>query len=209
MALLVSGTEQNDWDLAASEQLEVNVAAVNYTLVAATLVQIEVQLGNAANLLHASGGILAITVKVTSVDTGDQLIMPQKQMNLAAGDRMARISLDPFWVKASDIIEVHAKSSNAGDDSVGGKVWVVDITPGEASAGAIVAALMADTSFTAGGTLTYSLLCRLLAGLVGGTWRDKPTDSTKQELLDIDDNATILLEQTLSASTPYKVVTGT
>ncbi len=209
MALLVSGTEQTDWDLAASEQLEINVAATNYTLVAATLVQIEVQLGNADNLLHASGGILAITVKVTSVDTGDQLVMPQKQMNLVAGNRLARISLDSFWAKAGDIIEVHAKSSNGGDLSVGGKVWVVDITPGEASAGAIVAALMADSSFTAGGVLTYSLLCRLLAGLVGGTWRDKPTDSTKQELLDIDDNATILLEQTLSGRTPYRVVTGT
>ena len=209
MALLVSGTEQNNWNLAASEQLELNVAATTYTLTADTLVKIEVQLGNAANLLHASGGILAITAKVTSVDTGDQLVMPQKQMNLVAGDQLARISLDSFWAKSGSIIEVHAKSSNANDISVGGKVWVVDITPGEASASAIVAALMADSSFTAGGALTYSLLCRLLAGLVGGTWRDKPSDSTQQELLDIDDNATILLEQTFSASTPYKVVTGT
>ena len=74
------------------------------------------------------------------------------------------------------------------------------------SAAVIVAALMADAGFTAGGTMTFEELCKILAAWAAGTWRDKPTDSTKQELLDADDDATIILTQTLSCTTPYKEV---
>ncbi len=255
MAEIASGTEQNDWNLAASEQLEVDGVNTSFALTATGVTQIMVQLGNAANLLHTSGGILAVTVKVTNVDTGDKCVMGQKQMNLVAGDRLALIACDPFWAESGSTIEVHAKSSNANDISVGGKVWLVDVTAasGDAteakqdtiitattaiqeetdkfnnminedsagneftiaaltnsavgSAAAVVTALMADTGFTAGGTMTYEELMKLLAGMVAGTWRDKPGDSTKQELLDADDDATILLEITLATSTPYKQVT--
>ena len=208
MAEIASGTEQNDWNLAASEQLEVDGANTSFALTATGVTQIMVQLGNAANLLHASGGILAVTVKVTNVDTGDKCVMGQKQMNLVAGDRLALIACDPFWAESGSTIEVHAKSSNGNDASVGGKVWLVDVTPGaSAVANDIVTALMADTGFTAGGTMTYEELMKLLAGMVAGTWRDKPGDSTKQELLDADDDSTVLLEITLATSTPYKQVT--
>lgn len=70
----------------------------------------------------------------------------------------------------------------------------------------VVAALMAHTGFTAGGTTTYEELLKILAAWAAGTWRDKPTDSTKQELLDADDDATIILTQTLLSTTPYKSV---
>ncbi len=225
MTTLAQGTEQNDWNLFTSEQLEVNGAAVSFTLSADALVKIEVQLGNAANLLHTSGGILAVTVKVTP-DTDDKCVIGQKQMNLAAGDQLAWISIDPFWAESGAIIEVHAKSTNSNDTSVGGKVWIANVAPtsgGDAteakqdtiitattaiqeetdklnnmideesagneftvlaltnsaagSAAAVVAALMANTGFTAGGTMTYEELMKLLAGLVAGTWRDKPADS--------------------------------
>ncbi len=256
MAEIASGTEQNDWDLASSEQLEIDGANTSFTLTATGSTQIMVQLGNAANLLHTSGGILAVTIKVTNIDTGDKCVMGQKQMNLVAGDRLALIACNLFWAESGSAIEVHAKSSNANDASVGGKVWLVDVTPasgGDAteakqdtiitatsaiqdetdklnnmidedsagneftvtaltnsaagSAAAVVSALMADTGFTAGGTMTYEELLKLLAGMVAGTWRDKPGDSTKQELLDADDDSTILLEILLATSTPYKQVT--
>jgi hypothetical protein len=47
----------------------------------------------------------------------------------------------------------------------------------------------------------------ILAAWTAGNWRVKPTDSTKQELLDAEDNATVILEQTLSETGNYKVVT--
>jgi len=132
-----TGTEQNDWDLASSEQLEVDAANTTVTLGADRLVKIEVQLGNAANLLHADGGILAITVKVTPADTGDKCIISQVQMNLVAGDQLALISIPEFWAKSGSVLEVHAKSSNAGDSSVGGKVWIYDVAPADISGVAV------------------------------------------------------------------------
>ena len=48
---------------------------------------------------------------------------------------------------------------------------------------------------------------RLQKSLLAGTWRAKPGDATKQELLDVDDGATILLEQTLSETSPYRTTT--
>ena len=211
---ICTGTEQNDWNLRTShpgEQLEIDGANTSFTLTADRLVKIEVQLGNAASQLNNTGGILAIIVKVRPQDTGDECVMPQKQLRLTALDRLALISVDPFWAKSGSVIKVFAKSSNAGDTTVGGMVWIYDIAPqptgSGASAAEMVTALMADTGFTAGGTMTYEELMKLLAGMVAGTWRDKPGDSTKQELLDADDDSTILLEILLATSTPYKQVT--
>lgn len=196
----------NELDLASSAQMFVDAGNNTITLSGDRLVKIEVQLGNTANPL-AGGSALAITVKMTPVDTGDKCVFQQKSMNIPAGETLALISIDSFWAKSGSVIEVHAKSSAAGDSSVGGKVWIYDTTPGDADANSIVAALMAHSGFTAGGTMTYEELLKLTAGLIAGTWRDKPADATKQELLDADDNATILMEQTLGQTTPYKVVT--
>jgi len=207
MAELTSGTEQNDWNLAASEQLEIDTLNTTYAIAADGVIKVEVQLGNAANTLHALGGIIAVTVKVTEIDTGDKCIMAQKQINVVAGTSFVKISCDPFWSKLGSTIEVHAKSSNAGDNPVGGKVWLVDVTPGAAAIAAdVVTALMAKTGFTEGGTMTVETLYKLLAAWVAGSWRDKPTDSDKQELLDADNDATVILTQTLSNVTPYKQV---
>jgi len=132
MGLLAEGTEQNDWNLAASEQLEIDGSSVSYNLASDALIKVEVQLGNTANPLHGDGGILAVTIKLTPSDTGDQCVMQQKQMNVVAGDTCVLLSCDPFWAESGSAIEVHAKSSNSNDSVVGGKVWLADITPAAA-----------------------------------------------------------------------------
>ena len=129
MVNITTGTEQSDWDLASSEQLEIDAANTTYTLTADRNLQIVVQLGNAAALLANAGAILGITVKVTPADTGDKCVMQQKQMNLPSGEALALISMDPFWAESGSIIEVHAKSTAAADSAVGGIVWLNDITP--------------------------------------------------------------------------------
>ena len=208
MAEIASGAEQTDWNIFAGsgEQLEIDGANTTFTLTATGLTRAIVQLGNAGNTLHASSSIVAVTIKVTPIDTGDKCLIQQKQMNVVAGTDFVLIVSDEFWAEVDSIIEVHAKGTNSNDISVGGKVWLVDVTSASGAA-AVVTALMADTGFTAGGTMTYEELMQLLAGMVAGTWRDKPGDSTKQELLDADDDSTILLEITLATSTPYKQVT--
>ncbi len=131
MDTICTGTEQSNWNLAASEQLEIDGANTSFTLTADRLVKIEVQLGSAGNLL-AGNSSLAVTVKVTP-DTGDKCIFPQKTMSIPAGETLALISLDPFWAANGSSIEVHAKSSAGADASVGGKVWVRDIAPADIS----------------------------------------------------------------------------
>lgn len=138
-----TGTEQNNWNLASSEQLEVDGVNTSVTLSSDSLVKIEVQLGNAANPL-AGGSTLAITVKMTPVDTADKCLFQQKSMNIPAGETLALISIDPFWAKSGSIIEVHAKSSAVGDSAVGGIVWIYDVAP--AAVGA--AMTLADDAIT-------------------------------------------------------------
>jgi hypothetical protein len=69
-----------------------------------------------------------------------------------------------------------------------------------------VTALMADTGFTQGGTMTYATLMNVIAAMAAGNWRVKSTDSDVQELLDPDDG-TVILEQTLSESTAIRTIT--
>lgn len=259
MGTLATGTEANSLNITSFLQLAIDGANTSYTLTADTLVKIGVQLGNAGNLLHQSGGILAITVKVIHNATGDKCVMAQKQMNLITLDRLAFISLDSFWAESGSVIEVHAKSSNAGDISVGGIVWIADITPAsggdateakqdtiiastsaiqdetdklnnmidEDSAGneftikalenapsgtgstpaAFVAALLAETGWTEGGTMDIETLFKLLAAWTAGTWRSKSGSSTVKELLDVDDNTTVVIEHTLSVTTPFRQAT--
>ena len=126
---ICTGTEQTALDVTSFLQLQIDGANTSFALTADRYVKIEVQLGNGANLLNASGGILAVLVKVTPADTDDECVMAQEQLRLAAGDRMALISVPPFWAKLGTTIKVFVKSNNGGDSSVGGKVWVVDVDP--------------------------------------------------------------------------------
>ena len=205
MGTLATGTEADNLNITSALQLNVNAGANFYDLTADALVQIEVQLGNGANLLHTDGGALAIVVKVTPTDTGDECAKPQETMVLTAGVRTALLSFRPFWALSGTRIKVFAKSSNVGDTSVGGIVWIADIAPPTVTA--FVAALMADTGFTVGGSMTYEELQKLMAAWVAGNWRDKSGDADTKQLLDADDAATAVLEMSLSETTPQRTIT--
>ena len=70
----------------------------------------------------------------------------------------------------------------------------------------IVAALMADTGFTAGGTMTFAEQLRLVAAWCAGNWILKTGETDVYQLLDADDT-TAILEMELSESTPYRSIT--
>ena len=141
------GTEQTTWNLYASAvQLEVDGSSDFIVLGADRLVKIEVQLGNAAEPLHTDQSSLTVTVKQTPADTGDECVFPQKQINKAAGDLLALLSMDAFWAKSGSRIEVHAKSTNSNDILVGGKVWIYDIAPASESKQDVIISDLADLS---------------------------------------------------------------
>jgi len=75
------------------------------------------------------------------------------------------------------------------------------------AATAIVDAFMADTGFTAGGSMTYAEYLKITAAWAAGNWRIKSGETSIYELLDADDGATVILELTVSTSTPFKSVT--
>ena len=62
------------------------------------------------------------------------------------------------------------------------------------------AAMKAITGITEGGTWTWEKIMKITTAWAAGDWRVKPTDSTKQELMDAEDGITVILEQTLTRS---------
>lgn len=71
---------------------------------------------------------------------------------------------------------------------------------------AVVAALMADTGITAGGTWTFEKAMKVLTAWATGKWQDKSGVSGTYQILDPDDGLTVILEITPSATSPQKTV---
>jgi len=71
----------------------------------------------------------------------------------------------------------------------------------------IVIAIKTMTGFTAGGTWTYQELIKAIAAYLLGTWQDKSGDPTTQEILDAEDDATVILEILAATTSPYKATT--
>ena len=74
-------------------------------------------------------------------------------------------------------------------------------------ADSVVTALMADTGFTTGGTMTFAELMRITAAWNAGNWREQDGVDDTYELLDADDTATVVLRMVLSQTTPFRTIT--
>jgi len=80
-------------------------------------------------------------------------------------------------------------------------VMGIRVTPVE-----MVTALMADTGFTAGGSMTFAEQLKVVAAWCAGNWKLKSNSTSTYQLLDADDGATVILEMTLSQTTPYRTI---
>ncbi len=69
------------------------------------------------------------------------------------------------------------------------------------------AAMKAIIGITVGGTWTWEKIMKICTAWISGNWRIKPTDNTKQELMDAENGTTVILEQSLSQTTPYRTIT--
>ncbi len=72
------------------------------------------------------------------------------------------------------------------------------------TAGEVVTALLASTGVTVGGTWTFATLLKVLAAWAAGNARSK--SATVDEILDPDNETTVIAEVTLSKTTPFKTV---
>lgn len=69
-----------------------------------------------------------------------------------------------------------------------------------------VADILTSLGITEGGSWTLQKALKVITAWVAGNWRVKATDEDVQELIDPDDESTVILEQTLSTTTPYRVI---
>jgi len=124
------------------------------------------------------------------------------QFRIRAGDNPADgdillYGLKGYWNGA--IFSPYALDAN-------GRVDVSKIEGSDAT-DQIAAAIKAMTGFTAGGTWTYQEVIKLITAYILGTWRDKSGDPTTQEILDAEDDATVILEIVAATTSPYKATT--
>ena len=67
-------------------------------------------------------------------------------------------------------------------------------------------AMKAITGITEGGTMTWQTLMKINAAWVAGNWQLKSGETAVYELLDADDGATVIMEMTLSQTTPHRTI---
>jgi len=71
----------------------------------------------------------------------------------------------------------------------------------------IVTTLMANAGFTAGGTMTFAEQLKIVVAWCAGNWRLKSGTTNVYQLFDADNGVTVILEMTLSQTTPYRTIT--
>ena len=76
----------------------------------------------------------------------------------------------------------------------------------EMDATELAAAMKAITGITEGGTMTWQTLMKINAAWVAGNWQLKSGETAVYELLDADDGATVIMEMTLSQTTPHRTI---
>ncbi len=64
----------------------------------------------------------------------------------------------------------------------------------------VVIAMKAMTGITEGGTWTWEKVLKITTAFAAGNWRVKPTDASKQELMDAENKTTVILEQDITKS---------
>lgn len=88
------------------------------------------------------------------------------------------------------------------EDSAGNQFTVAALQnapTAEMDATELANAMKTITGLTVGGTWTWEKIMKITTAFIGGDWR-LSADGTKQELLDAEDGATIILEQDLTRS---------
>lgn len=125
-------------------------------------------------------------------------------------DRLLKLAISPGHITDNSLFaKLVSKSGTATwSDYINTTDSLQAVRDNQVSAAAFVSALMADTGVTAGGTWTYEEWCKIVGAYLIGTWRDKSgADSLVQEILDPEDDATVIMELSASATSPYKTTT--
>jgi hypothetical protein len=118
------------------------------------------------------------------------------------GTLATQLSLDAVGVLCTAI---NAKTSliPASPAAVGSQMDLVDSPNATALAG-IASAIFSSVGVTQGGTYSFAKLLKVMGAWAGGRWRLK--SGSTYEVLDVEDDTTVIMEVTISTSTPYRIV---
>lgn len=160
---------------------------------------------------ESPGGIMTKNITDWAGAGGSNLITFDSAFALSYndGDKIL-IWNSALTLTASEIYDI-IKSGGAGDNAAiledtGTTIPTAISNLNNITAADVVAALLAETGITAGGTWTYGTIIKVLTAWAVGKWRDKAGFSGTYQILDPDDDTTVIAEITPSATTPQKVV---
>jgi hypothetical protein len=186
--VLTANTNLNDPTAAATAAAVRDLLDPNITLILADTSELQTNQGNwiTATGFATSGQVTTLQTTVDDINAVTAVLPDAGTLTSLARH-----------TDANDALADYDPPTKAELDSA------IDALP---TAAENVAALMADTGFTEGGTWTFEQLLRFAAAWMLGDWYDKVGSTTTQQILDPDDDSTVILEIVPSDTSPYKTV---
>ena len=171
----------------------------------------------AADIIAVKAETASIQAETTALDTltkaagdGDVAAIKAKTDNLPA-DPASETNVDANETKIDAIIvqttRVDALLEDSGGDRYTAKALETAPSGTGSTPAAFVAALLAETGWTVGGSMSIETLYKITAAFVAGNWREKSGDITVSQLLDADDGSTPILEMTVDSDSPFRSIT--
>jgi len=180
MKQLALGTEKNDYDFAAGDNLQIDGAAESFQFDGDSFVSLRIQVGNDTGPL-AGGERVQVDITLLSILTGDTCSMPAYCVDVAAGIDEVMIQIPPFYVADDDTIVVIVTSNDATDSSVGAATWMFDIS----AQGAIVENKLDHLVAVADSddVVNDSIMAKLASKAATADWSDYDNTIHSQEAL--------------------------
>jgi len=143
-----------------------------------------------------------------TIEAGDNVIPYVDGVNYGSGETYQPdatvVNVDDCKADISDIESTITKLDDTLEDDGGiyrfTENALEQAPTAEMDAAELEAAMKAITGITVGGDWTWEKIMKIVSAWIAGNWRVKPTDSTKQELMDAEDGTTVILEQSLTRS---------
>jgi len=115
--------------------------------------------------------------------------------NTTVPDNTGIAAIEAVTDKLEDTVE-----DAGGDNYIFTSAALAQAPTAEMDAAELEAAMKAITGITVGGSWTWEKIMKIAAAFIAGNWRVKSSDATVQQLLDAEDGATVILEQSITRS---------
>jgi len=171
--------------------------------------QIQTELDTAVPGTPTAGSVYAIIKDWLDGGRLDLLLDSAQSQSFADWEDGGRLDLILDSVQAdTDSIETKVDAVQVDVDTVDTKAdtIIADIAAIDVTADIDIAQLLTATGVTEGETWTFAKAIKVMTAWAAGNWRVKPNYPNVQQLLDPDDGVTVILEMTISTTSPYRTI---